>query len=213
LTRVLRPSTCSFHESGACRALSRRVAGQGSLAPDAATYREPTQPASVGAGEQRSESSTRVRGLNARRVCPRVVFRLQKSASGTQTQRSASPVGNGACGRGSNSSESERTRESETVSRFGVAAAKPRHQGTPEPGAREGVAGQRFLLDGRHLGLLVQLASFTRSSCERSRRLSGVRASRERHDTRERGDRDVRGTDHTHRDGKTTPTAVTSPDV
>jgi len=79
---------------------------------------------------------------------------------------------------------------------------------SPEPGAREGVAGQGVSLDGRHLGLLVRPASFTRSGWGRSRRLPRVRRSRERHDTSGGGDRDARGTDRTHRDGKTTPTAV-----
>jgi hypothetical protein len=46
----------------------------------------------------------------------------------------------------------------EKASRTGIAVAKPRSRGTPEPGAREGVAGQRFLLDGRHLGSLIRLA-------------------------------------------------------
>jgi len=62
------------HESGNAVRESHRVRGRGSQAPYPATDGErPTQPASVGAGEQRSESSTRVRGSNARRVCPRVV--------------------------------------------------------------------------------------------------------------------------------------------
>jgi hypothetical protein len=46
----------------------------------------------------------------------------------------------------------------EKASRTGIAVAKPRSRGTPEPGARESVAGQRFLLDGRHLGSLIRLA-------------------------------------------------------
>jgi len=73
----------------------------------------PTQPASVGAGEQRGESPTRVRGSNARWVCPRVVSRLQKSASDAWVQRSVSPGGNGARGRGPNSRRFERTGEGE----------------------------------------------------------------------------------------------------
>jgi hypothetical protein len=52
----------------------------------------PTQPASVGAGEQRGDSPTRVRGSTARRVCPRVVLRLQKSASDTETHKKRGPL-------------------------------------------------------------------------------------------------------------------------
>jgi len=59
----------------------------------------PTQPASVDAGVQRDESLTRVRRSMARWVCPRVANRLQKSASDTEVQRSALPVGSGARGR------------------------------------------------------------------------------------------------------------------
>jgi len=69
----------------------------------------PTQPAPVGAGEQRGESLTRVRGSIARRVCPRVESRLQKSASFAEAQRSTPPAGNGACGRGSGPRRSKRS--------------------------------------------------------------------------------------------------------
>jgi len=71
----------------------------------------PTQPASVGAGEQRSESSTRVRGSKARRVCPRVVSRLQKSASVAEAHRSAYPVAMGHVD-GSRAGRSERASRS-----------------------------------------------------------------------------------------------------
>jgi len=136
-------------------------------------------------------------------------FRLQKSTSDTEAQRSVSPVGNGARGRGPSSRGFARTRGGAKASRTGVAVAKPRTRESPEPGAREGVAGQGVSLDGRHLGLLVRPASFTRSGRGRSRRLPRVRRSRERQAASGGGDRDARGTDRTHRDGKTTPTAVT----
>jgi len=97
---------------------------------------------------------------------------LQKSASGTEVQRSASPVGNGARERGPalrgflrEVSPCPRCRE------LAAAVAKPRSQGTPEPDARKGVAGQRFLTDGRHLGPLHRPASFTRWGRGRSRQL------------------------------------------
>jgi len=45
-----------------------------------------------------------------------------------------------------------------------LAVAKPRGRQRPEPGARKGVAGQRFLPYGRHLGPFSHTRRFTRSS-------------------------------------------------
>jgi hypothetical protein len=72
-TRALRSAICPVHASGTRRA--QAVACRSWLAGFLMRQRiaRPTQPASVGAGEQRGESLTRVRGSNARRVCPRVV--------------------------------------------------------------------------------------------------------------------------------------------
>jgi hypothetical protein len=78
-TRTFRPAACLVQVVARRPSARKRV-------------ERPTQPASVGAGAQRGESSTRVRGSKARRVCPRVVSRLQKSASVAEAQRSAYPV-------------------------------------------------------------------------------------------------------------------------
>jgi len=111
---------------------------------------------------------------------------------------------------GARPSRTRKGREGEKASRTGIAVAKPRSRESPEPGAREGVAGRRSLSDGRHLGAFPRLASFTRASRRRSWRLPRVRIPRERNDTRGRGDRDVRGPVRTHRDGNNKPTAVTT---
>jgi len=117
----------------------------------------PTQPASVGAGEQRSESSARVRGRNACWVCPRVAYRLQKSASGAKAHKKRDSRwqrgrvhGELAVADPKGSARVKRRRQPN------VAVAKPRCRGRPEPDAREGVAGQRSLSDGRHSGSFLR---------------------------------------------------------
>jgi hypothetical protein len=92
-------------------------------------------------------------GVPVRRI------RLQKSANVVEVQRSVLPVGNGARGQGPSSRGLRKeSRGSAKASRTSTAVAKPWSWESPEPGAREGVAGQRFLLDGRHLGSLIRLA-------------------------------------------------------
>lgn len=81
-SRAFRPTNCLVQVVARRPSMRQRI-------------ERPTQPASVGAGAQRSESSSRVRGSKARRVCPRVVSRLQKSASVVEAQRSAYPVATG----------------------------------------------------------------------------------------------------------------------
>jgi hypothetical protein len=145
------------------------------------------------------------KGVPARRE------RLQKSASGAEAQRSVFPAGNGTTWTGAQlSRDLKRTRGGAKASRAGATVAKPRSLRSPEPGARKGVAGQRSSIDGRHLGSSLPAGSVTRSGWGRSWRPSRERKERELHGLRGGGDRGVRGPVHTHRGGKTTPTAVKS---
>jgi hypothetical protein len=103
------------------------------------------------------------------RVCSRVVSRLQKSASDVQVQRSVSPGGNGARVRGPSTSRvCKDSRDAKRAARIGIAAAKPRTRGSPEPGARKGVAGRRFLVRRKVSRIDPRLVSFTRASHGRS---------------------------------------------
>jgi len=142
--------------------------------------------------------------------CARASFQGCRSRQATPRPREARhPLATGRVDGGPAPEGSQGPAGVQKASRTGVAVAKPRTRRKPEPGVREGVAGQGFLGDGRHPRRLVRLVSFTRSGRGSSRRPPRVRTSRERRDTSGGGDRDVRGTDRTHRDGKTTPTAVT----
>jgi len=163
LARGPRPTVCLVHASGTRRAKARayRPWLAGSRCGNAPGNQRSWT--SVGASEQRGESPTRVRGSNARRVCPRVDEWLQKSASNAEAQRSATPAGNGARGRGPGLRGLERAGGGEKASIVRVAVAKPLGRRSPKPGVRKGVAGQRSLFDGRHLGSLRQRASFTRA--------------------------------------------------
>lgn len=149
LARAPRPTVCLVHASGTRRAKA------GAYRPWLAGSGAATHPgnqrslASVGAGEQRGESPTRVRRSNARRVCPCVDEWLQKSASNAEAHRSAPPAGNGARGREPGLRRPERVSGGEKASNVGMAAAKSPCRRSPEPDARKGVAGQRSLLDGR----------------------------------------------------------------
>lgn len=85
-------------------------------------------------------------GVLARRI------RLQKSANNVEVQRSVIPGGNGARGQEPSSRGLRKeSRGGAKASITGTAVAKPWSRGRPEPGAREGVAGQRSSPDGRHL--------------------------------------------------------------
>lgn len=57
--------------------------------------RRPTQLASVGAGEQRGESPTRVRGSVARRVCPRIVTGCRSRQAPLRLRKSTYPLATG----------------------------------------------------------------------------------------------------------------------
>jgi len=155
----------------------------------------PTQPASVGAGEQRGESPTRVRGSMARRVCPRVVTGCRSRRATPRPTRSAARWQR-TRERGSSSNGPERVRSSQRSSTAGFAVATPRSRYRPEPGARKGVAGRRLSRDRRHLGSSSKANSFTRPPRRRSWRPSrrharararcaprGRRQRRQRHGT------------------------------
>jgi len=89
-------------------------------------------------------------GVLARRI------RLQKSANDVEVQRSVSPAGCGARGQEPSSHGLRKeSRGSAKASTTSTAVAKPQSWGRPEPGAREGVAGQRFSSDRRHLRSFV----------------------------------------------------------
>jgi len=161
----------------------------------------PTQPASVGAGEQRGESPTRVRRSNARWVCSRVVSRLQKSASEAWVQRSVSPVGSGARGRGPNPRRFERAGEGERGGENRGRGGQATNPGKSGAGRSRGRRGAKVLARWKASRIARRPASFTRTGWRRSRRLSSVDIPCERMCTGERGDRDVRGPVRTHCDG------------
>jgi len=123
-----------------------------------------TQPASVRAGEQWCESSIRARGSTARQGVP--VRRIQVAEVGKRRQGSEKrvPGGNGTRGREPKPGKSERACWVAKASTTCIAVAKPRGSRRPEPGARKGVAGRRFLSYGRHLGPFSHTHRFTRSS-------------------------------------------------
>jgi hypothetical protein len=116
--------------------------------------------------------------------------------------------GNGTRGRETGPWWLARGSRSEKASISCIAAAKSRCKRSPKPGVREGVAGRRSLLDGRHPGWLRQRASFTRARCGRSWRPSRRRNPRERFAPHEGGDRGCqrlglhasRREDNAHRD-------------
>jgi len=116
-------------------------------------------------------------GVPVRRI------RLQKSANVVEVQRSVSPAGCGARGQGPSSHGLRKeARGSAKASITSTAVAKPRSRGRPEPGAREGVAGQRFSSDGRHprsfIGSFVH-ADGSRAVSAALAELMNARASRE----------------------------------
>jgi hypothetical protein len=115
-------------------------------------------------------------GVPVRRI------RLQKSANVVEVQRSVLPVGNGARGQGPSSRGLRKeSRGSAKASRTSTAVAKPWSWESPEPGAREGVAGQRSSPDGRHprsfIGSFVH-ANGSRAVSAASAELVNARASR-----------------------------------
>jgi hypothetical protein len=207
-TRTLRPATCLVHASGTRR--TRVVACRSWLAGprcgNAST--RPTQPASVGAGEQRGESPTRVRGSVARRVCPRVVSGCRSRQATPRPREACHPLATGRVDGGparADSKESARVkRRREPVSRWpNRDAGEVRSRALERASRGEGPCSMEGIPD-RH------------SSAHRSRGragdglggLHGCAGSRERQATREGGDRDVRGSVRTHRDGNKTPTAM-----
>jgi hypothetical protein len=173
----------------------------------------PTQPASVGAGEQRGESPTRVRGSIGSTGCARASTSVaevgerrrgpEKRASAgkrwawtrTRVPRRSSPRGEGGTG-------------ASKASTTGTAVAKPRSRERPEPDVRKDVAGQRSSLDGRRFPIVSSSDRSRERMAGRSRRLSDglgdVRTStarRERRQERQRlGTHASRREDNAHRD-------------
>jgi hypothetical protein len=143
----------------------------------------------------------RSQGVPARR------FRLQKSASGAWVQRSASPVGSGARGRGpqlpaasrKGSGGGERGGDSWD---HGGQAVTPGKSGA---GRSRGRCGATELARWKASRIVFRPASVTRASWKRSRRPCRGIALREQRGPREGGDRDARGSDRTRRGGKRTP--------
>jgi len=146
-------------------------ASRGSQALDAATHRRAN---ATGIGWCRRaagrEPHSRAKiggspGVPARR------YRLQKSASDAETQRSATPLAtdrvNGGRARTDPRGPARAKGRRRPASRWPHRGAGTR----PEPGARKGVAGRRLSIDGRHLGSFLQHASFTRARRRRPRRL------------------------------------------
>jgi len=140
--------------------------------------------------------------------CARASYLVAEVGKRRRSSEKRGPVGNGARGRGPGSSRIRKG--SRRVKRCrepglrwpsreaGEVRSRALERALRGKGARqtEGVSDRRWL------------ASFTRAAQERSWRLSRVRMLRERNDTRERGDRDVRGSVRTHRDGNNKPDAV-----
>jgi hypothetical protein len=149
--RVFRPVTCFFRASGTRRAKAgackSRLAGpRCGNAPAAAN--------ATGIGwcrrvaGRKPHSRARIDGSSG---VPVRRIRLQKSANVVEVQRSVSSAGCGARGQGPSSHGLRKeARGSAKASITSTAVAKPQSWGRPEPGAREGVAGQRFSSDGRH---------------------------------------------------------------
>jgi len=98
--RALRPAIRLVRASGTRRT---QVGAYGSWLAGPRCGNAPSEADATGIGwcrrvaGRKPHSRARIGRLD--RVCPRVVFRLQKSASGAETPRSATPVGNGARGR------------------------------------------------------------------------------------------------------------------
>jgi len=134
------------------RDLSRQVAARWrrcGYAPEGQRNRHRLVPACSGARAPLAGEDRRLV-----RVCPRVVSRLQKSASVAKAQRSAYPVATGRVD-GGPAGRSERVATGPKASRPCRAVAKPRSGGSPEPGARKGAAGRGTLPHGRHPGPLI----------------------------------------------------------
>jgi hypothetical protein len=154
--RVFRPVTCSFRASGTRRAKAgackSRFAG-----PRCGNASAAANATGIGwcqrVAGRKPHSRARIDGSSgvlARRI------RLQKSANDVEVQRSVSPAGCGARGQEPSSRGLRKeSRGSAKASITSTAVAKPQSWGRPEPDAREGVAGQRFSSDGRHLGSFI----------------------------------------------------------
>jgi hypothetical protein len=129
--------------------------------------------------ERKLHSRARIDGSSG---VPVRLIRLQKSANDVEVRRSVLPAGNGARGREPSSRGLRKeSRGSAKASTTGTAVAKPWSRGRPEPGAREGVAGQRSSPDGRHprsfIGSFVH-ANGSRAVSAASAELVNARASR-----------------------------------
>jgi len=136
--------------------------------------------------------------------------RLQKSANGVEVQRSVLPAGCGA--RGQEPSSHGLRKES----RGGFKGVDNRHRGgqAAEPGKARagrlrGRCGAKVLRQTEGIPGRSSARSFTRTGRRRSRRPSRISRTRERQGKRGGGDRDVRGSVGTHRNGKKTPATMT----
>jgi len=153
----------------------------------------PTQPASVGAGVKRSESSTRVRGLAARSGVPARRLRLQKSTNDAEAQRSANPAGKRVAWTGAQ----VRTLRKDGPGFKSVVDPSRGGQAAAREGARAGRSKERCGAEvfGRWKAPRVVWLGrpFTRAAWGRSRQLLGASQPRERWRGPRRGDRGVRG--------------------
>jgi hypothetical protein len=167
----------------------------------------PTQSASVRCrreAERKLHSRARIESSSG---CARASFQGCRSRQATLRLREAClPVATGRVDGSLSAPEVRKDRRSaKRAARIGNAVAKPRARGSPEPGARKGVAGRRFLVRRKVSRIDHRLVSFMRASRCRSWRLSSRVHSRERLYTGGRRDRDARGSVTTRRDGRKLP--------
>jgi hypothetical protein len=135
----------------------------------------PTQPAPVGAGEQRGESPTRVRGSNARRVCPRVVSGCRSRQAAPGSREACLPLAAGRVDgdlspRRNPKGYVEGERGGERRDRGGQAATP----GKSGAGRSRGRCGATELARWKASRIEPWPASVTRAGWGRSRRLSRV---------------------------------------
>lgn len=142
---------------------------RGSLVDGAATHRPANatgiMPASSGTNVPLAREDRKLRG------CARVSSRLQKSTGQAEVSRSAPRRQRGACTGTWPPEAPTGALRGEKVREVGRAVAKLRDRTRREPGAREGVAGQAFLVDGRYLRSSIRCTTFTRVPANDARRL------------------------------------------
>jgi hypothetical protein len=173
----------------------------------------PTQPASVGAGRQRGESLTRVRGSTARQGVPARRIGCRNRRTTPRSREARNPAGKRARGRGPRRRGFSSRRNSRRPKGVGI-RSRGGKTATPDvsrAGRLKWRPGQRSSIDGRHPG-----------SCARAARSRG----RPRADLGDSGtfpgrasDREIDGEatrvsevrSRTRHDGKTTPAAMFPP--